>query len=532
MALTPKQERFVQEYLVDLNATAAARRAGYSAKTADRTGPALLGKTCVSQAVQAAMQARRQRTEVTQDYVIDRLREITDMAASDAPDSALKYANKLKALELLGRHLGAWEPKDSAPADSGHAAFELPARLIAPAFAADHLDILAGRHTEYVEKGGRGSAKSSFVSLEVVSLLRTHPEMHALCCRKVSNTLRDSVFTQVRWAIEALGLGGDFSHTKSPLEITCRSTGQKIYFRGADDPLKLKSIKPPFGYIGILWFEELDQFAGDEECRSIQQSAVRGGDAAYIFKSFNPPKTKSNWANRACALPRESRRVTHSDYRSVPPEWLGRAFLDEAEDLRQRNPAAYEHEYLGIPNGSGGMVFENLAPEPIPAERIAAFDRVLCGVDWGFYPDPWAFNRVHYDAARRTLYIFDELTALKTGNRETAELLRKRGLTGEDLITADSAEPKSIADYRTFGLRCLGAEKGPGSVDYSMKWLQSLVKIVIDPERCPDTYREFAEYEYERTRDGAVLSGYPDRNNHHIDAVRYATETIWKRRGQ
>ncbi len=105
-------------------------------------------------------------------------------------------------------------------------------------------------------------------------------------------------------------------------------------------------------------------------------------------------------------------------------------------------------------------------------------------------------------------------------------------MTREDRITADSAEPKSVGDYQKFGLKCYGAIKGPGSVDYSMKWLQSLVKIVIDPARCPDTYEEFTGYEYERTKDGELISGYPDRDNHHIDAVRYATEMVWKKRGR
>lgn len=433
-----------------------------------------------------------------------------------------------RAAKLLVDLLGD-EAKDDAADD---APFELPARLIAPAFSAVHLDVLDGAHSEYVLAGGRGSTKSSFISLEVLGLLKANPDMHALVLRKVGNTLRGSVFSQLLWAIDALGLADEFEATVSPMEITHRQTGQKILFRGADDPLKLKSVKVAHGYIGVLWFEELDQFCGDAECRSIQQSAIRGGDRAYIFKSFNPPKTRANWANRYIETPKESRLVSRSDYRTVPPKWLGKTFLDEAEYLKQADPAAYEHEYLGVPNGNGGMVFENAVAERIPDEQIARFDRVLHGVDWGYYPDPWAYNAVHYDAARRTLYIFDELTRNKLGNRETADLLLSRGLTADDRITADSAEPKSIDDYRAFGLTCRGAEKGAGSVDYSVKWLQSLTRIVIDPSRCPDTWREFSEYEYERTKDGEIISGYPDKDNHHIDAVRYATERIWKRRGR
>ena len=410
--------------------------------------------------------------------------------------------------------------------------FEIPARLISQAFLPVHLDILERGHLEYIEKGGRGSTKSSFVSLEIPALIKNNPQMHAVCCRKIGNTLRDSVYSQIVWAIDTLGLGDEFESRVSPLEITYKPTGQKIYFRGADDPIKLKSIKPSFGYIGILWLEELDQFSGDEECRSIQQSVIRGGDDAYIFKSFNPPRTKSNWANRYVEQPKENRLVTHSNYLSVWPKWLGKAFLEEAAYLKEVNPSAYEHEYLGVPNGNGGMVFENVVGETITDEQIEGFDRVMNGLDWGYYPDPWAFNRMHYDAARRTLYIFDELTTWKKGNRETADLLLAKGITPEDRITADSAEPKSVGDYRSFGLNCRAAEKGPGSVDYSMKWLQSLVKIAIDPKRCPDTYAEFTAYEYERTKDGEIISGYPDADNHHIDAVRYATEPIWRRRGQ
>lgn len=401
--------------------------------------------------------------------------------------------------------------------------------ILSPSFKEVHHALRSGQANQFVLRGGRGSAKSSFVSVEMILQLIKNPECHAVVMRKVANTMRTTVFAQYVWAYTTLGLYDKFKATVSPMEITYKPTGQKIMFFGADDPGKIKSIKVPFGYIGLLHFEELDQFAGEEEVRNIEQSVLRGGPVAIEFKSFNPPKTMMNWANKYCALDKPGQLIHSSDYRTVPKEWLGERFISDAEYLQKIDPSAYEHEYLGIPNGNGGMVFENVVAETITDEQIATFDRVLNGVDWGYYPDPWAFNRMQYDAARRTLYIFDELWANKKGNKETAEMLLEHGITREDKITADSAEQKSVADYNKMGLKCYSAQKGPGSVEYSMKWLQSLVRIVIDPSRCPNTWKEFSGYEYERTKGGDIISGYPDRDNHHIDAVRYGTETIWKR---
>ena len=404
--------------------------------------------------------------------------------------------------------------------------------VLSPAFKDVHQAVKDGTHDQFVLKGGRGSAKSSFVSVEVILQMVKHPDIHVLVMRKVANTLRTSVFAQYVWAIDALGLTRKFKLTVSPMELIYKPTGQKIMFFGADDPGKVKSIKAPFGYIGILHFEELDQFAGEEEVRNLEQSVLRGGDYTLEFKTFNPPKTKNNWANQYCLTEKARQMVHHSTYQTTPKEWLGERFLDDADHLKAVNPAAYEHEYLGIPNGTGGMVFDNVELRAIIDEEKDTFDRIYNGLDWGYYPDPWAFNQMHYDAARRTLYIFGELTRYKLGNRETADVLFSYGITSEDRITADSAEPKSVADYRNYGLYCRGAIKGPGSVDYSMKWLQSLNKIVIDPVRCPDTAREFTMYEYERDKNGNVISGYPDAENHHIDAVRYGLEPVWKRKGQ
>ena len=404
--------------------------------------------------------------------------------------------------------------------------------LISPAFFDAHRQIKAGKVDELLAKGGRGSAKSSYISVELVLQLLRRPDCNAVVLRRVDKTLRTSVYAQICWAINALGLSRKFRCTVSPMECTYLPTGQKILFFGLDDPGKLKSLKVPRGYVGLLWFEELDQFDGAEQVRSVEQSCLRGGEYSLTFKSFNPPASARSWANRYALDNRPGKLVHHSTYKTTPAAWLGPRFLADAQHLEQSNPTAYRHEYLGEVVGSGTAVFENLDLQPIPDEQLAGFDRRLYGVDWGWYPDPWAFNGVQYDAARGTLYIFDELTRLRTSNRDTADLLLARGLTGADWLTADSAEPKSVQDYTAYGLGCRAAQKGPGSVEYSMKWLQALKRIVIDPVRCPDTAREFSEYEYERDpRTGEVLPGYPDLCNHHIDAVRYATEVIWKRRG-
>lgn len=468
-----------------------------------------------------------------------------------------KLVNKEKALDFLNKHCNLLSDEEKTkldietkklqckkleaeiekmkPDDDFHKVIYrgIPSTMIAPAFSKLVFDIKNREHSEYVLPGGRGSTKSSFISEQVVDLIMSNENMHACIVRQVGDTLKNSVYNQIKWSINALGLDDEFKCLTSPLEITRKSTGQKIFFRGADDPDKIKSIKVEFGYIGILWFEELDQFKGPEAVRKIEQSVIRGGDEAYIFKSFNPPKSANNWANKYIKIPKETRLVVPSTYLDVPKQWLGKPFIDEAEFLKEVNPDAYENEYMGVANGNGGNVFDNVEVREITDEEIKHFDRIYNGVDWGWFPDPWAFNRVHYDAARRILYIFDEAHENKKSNRQTADILiNEHGIKPNDKLTCDSAENKSIGDYKSYGLFARGAIKGPGSVDYSMKWLQSLTKIVIDRARCPKTCDEFLDYEYERDKEGNVISGYPDVNNHHIDAIRYAMEEVWRRRGK
>lgn len=280
--------------------------------------------------------------------------------------------------------------------------------VVIPMYKPVMKDILGHDHTHYVFPGGRGSTKSSFISEAIPLLLLQHRDCHAVVFRKVGNTMKNSVWAQVVWGIEKLGLTPLFHIPKSIANpIVLKETGQQILFFGLDDPMKIKSVKLPFGYIGITWFEELDQYSGEKELRTVLQSTMRGGDLFWDFRSFNPPISIMNWANQYAldALARENTLVTKNTYLDVPEEWLGQAFIDEAMDLKATNPKAYEHEYLGVPVGTGGNVFENVEPMYMNDEYISHFDTVYNGIDWGWYPDPFAFNKVYFDVARRNLYI-------------------------------------------------------------------------------------------------------------------------------
>lgn len=406
------------------------------------------------------------------------------------------------------------------------------ARCIAPAFYGVHRDVQAHGHTHYLLTGGRGSCKSSFAALETLLLLKAHPQCHALVMRRTASTLRDSVLAQYVWAAQLLGLGAEWEERRSVPELLHRVTGQRVLFRGADDATKLKSLKMPFGYIGVTHFEEKDQFDGRAQLRSILQTTMRGGDVFWNFETNNPPALPSHWANRDLLEAAPDRLCHHSDYRSVPPAWLGAQFFAEAEALRARDENAWRREYLGIATGLGAQVFPNVRLAAVTDADIAACGQIYRGVDWGFFPDPLAMVCAYYSAPRRVLTIFDELTAYRKSNAETAALARAKGAGMRETVWADAAEPKSIADWRGHGILCRPAGKGPGSVAYSVKWLAGLTEIVIDPVRCPETAREFTGYEYVRGRDGALTEALPDRDNHHIDAVRYALYPVWRRRGQ
>ena len=418
-----------------------------------------------------------------------------------------------------------------------HYNISIPAKLIAKSFVDINRDIDNRKYLEYWFLGGRGSTKSTYWGHKVIELLNNNPNMCALFIRKVSNTLKDSVFSQMKYSDEVFKeeypfIDNKWKFIKNPMEAI-NENGQVMYFRGADDPTKIKSIRPPKDkYIGLVIYEEFDQMAGMSEIRTINQSVIRGGEDFVQFYCCNTPKSKMHFVNKEALIPKDNRIIHHSDYRSVPKEWLGQTFIDEAEYLKKINPKAYEHEYLGKAVGIGGTVFENLEIREITDSEINTFDYIYQGIDWGYYPDPFDFGKMYYDSSKRELYLFFEYRANKKGNQEIDNILKEMNVDILDVTTADSAEPKSIGDFKSYGWNIHGAIKGAGSVNEGIKWLQSLNKIIIDPVRCPNTAKEFTLYEYLKDKDGNDISGYPDADNHSIDRTRYAMERIWKKKGQ
>ena len=496
-------------------------------------------------------------------------------------------------------------------------------RLIAPTFHAVHTDIRLGGHSEYWLQGGRGSGKSSFVSIEIILGMMRSPEANALVYRKVADTLRDSVLAQLWWAVEALGVADCWRRKVSPMEIEYLPTGQRILLRGADDPQKSKGIKLQKGFFRYLWFEELAEFDGMQALRTIKASAIRGG-SAITFYTYNPPQSAASWINEEALRVRPGRMTHRSTYLDMPPQWLGEAFLSDAEALRQSDERTWRHMYLGEVTGTGGQVFENLELRPISDGEISRMGAFYDGLDFGYWPDPSHWVRVSYDPACQTVYVLDELRRYRTGDRELAGLLKERfrqwnekwrtgghanptqgrqsqrdsermpgkgpgmkasgyqggcmqsmnaggghanptqgrqsqrdsermpgkgpgmkasGYQGGCMqsmnaggghanpeIVCDSASEKPIADLRAEGLRATGAMKGPGSIETGIRWLRTRRRIVIDPARTPETAREFQRYEHEKNRAGEYVEGYPDRDNHAIDAVRYALNRVWLRK--
>ena len=412
------------------------------------------------------------------------------------------------------------------------------AELFAPVYNRAFKSIMNHTHERWTFDGGRASCKSSFISICIVILIVLFPNYNAVIVRRFSKSMRYSVFEQIVWAIDKLHMRRSKGKTQgfkiprsrtAALPITyIRKNGkeQQILFVGLDDPEKSKSMKISTGYIAILWVEEKTE-VDPADLQNLKISALRGGDTFYMFESYNPPSATRHWCNAEARQNDPRRMVIHTTYLDIPPEWLGDMILHDIEQTKKNNKRAYENIYLGLATGTGRTVFENVKLEEIKDETIDAWDETWQGIDWGYFPDPYAYGPMHYE-----LYLY------KHGNWEafeaTREHMEKHGMSiYDDRQTADSAEPKSVADFHKWGGDTRGAIKGKGSRDAGFKWLQGLRAIIIDPKRAPHAADEFTLYEHEiDRRTGEILEGYPEgQPDHFIALTRYATEREWRHAG-
>ena len=374
--------------------------------------------------------------------------------------------------------------------------------------------------------GGRGSGKSSNVAHIITQLLMRNP-VNAVGIRKIDNTLEQSIYEQMKWAIEEQKVSHLFRFNKSPLRITYLPRGNYMVFRGAQYPERIKSLKDSRFPFAIAWVEELAEFRTEDEVTTITNSLLRGElgeDLQYkFFFTYNPPKRKQSWVNKKYGTQFVSGNtfVHHSTYLDNP--FIAKEFIKEAEETKKKNEMKYRWEYLGEAIGSGITPFNNLQFREITDEEVANFDNIRNANDFGYATDPNAFVRVHYDKKRRGIYIFDELYEHQLSNRKLAEWIKEKGYDNDEIF-ADCADARSIAELKNeFGIsKIKGVKKGPDSVEFGERWLDDLDFICIDPKRTPKTAFEFENIDYQTDRDGNPKPRLLDKDNHSIDAVRYA----------
>lgn len=557
--MTPKQFAFADGIAHGKRPSEAYRDAGYScarmssdsiATEAKRLQQHPLVRAHIEQAAAAAKAAAQwnldkavERVQVLNDKAHEEIARAGVVQKSDAWKALIQSTDRLNAYTGVDREIAKLaeergEPS-APPIDT--------ASLVPGCYADAWRDIMEARHSEYIGESGRGSLKSTvLLSLAPIMLMLKDPKLCGVAFRRVGNTLRDSIFASLISAIRRLGVEEQFAWSVSPMEIKRPATGQTIKFRGLDDEEKAKSLAldDPDLYLGFALWEEFDQQKGERAVRRVEQTIKRGqAPHFWTFRAFNTPADPDHWAHAYTARQEASGEalVLRQTYRDMPPEFLGADFIADAERLRAVNEDAYRNEYLGEAVGLSGRVFTNVAAADILPTDVAEMKWIRRGIDWGFENDPFVFLSVGYDRKTSTLYVFDELFnthTLDPDNVEAAKaLMAERDGDGQPLsdaegrpvfrrakpeneVRADAAGAKDRATWRHMGVNVMGASKAVPVAD-GIRWLAKRHAIVIDRKRCPLAYQEFTRYRALEDDEGRFL-GYPDKDNHTIDAVRYA----------
>lgn len=389
-----------------------------------------------------------------------------------------------------------------------------------------YADFIKSKKRYRMVKGGRGSKKSTTTAIQTIVDTMKYPGLNTLVVRRVFKDHHDSTYAQLNWAIARLGVRAYWKSKLSPLEIIYLPTGQKILFRGLDDPMSITSMTVDVGYLCRVWFEEIYQITNENDFDMVDMS-VRGEMPDPLFKqitgTFNPWNEKHWLKKKFFDNPDEDTYAITTNYKC-------NEFLDEHdkhlfEKMKKNNPRKYNVAGLGNWGISEGLVFDNWEVVDFNYQEIIQqrpHIKSAFGLDFGYTVDPAGFICALFDLEKKEIFIYDE--HYKTGmlNTHIADMIKYKGYAKEKII-ADSSEPKSIEEIRRLGVsRIVGARKGKDSVNNGIQFLQQF-KIYIHPT-CTNSELEFSNYIWKVGRDGVAKNEPEDSFNHLIDPLRYSAE--------
>lgn len=381
------------------------------------------------------------------------------------------------------------------------------------------------KHRYRVVKGSRGSKKSKTCALNFIVRLMQYPQSNLLVIRKTAATLRDSCFSDLKWAIHRLGVDAYWKWTTSPLEITYLPTGQRILFRGMDDPLKITSISVPKGVLNFVWIEEAFEIGKEDEFNKLDMS-IRGEMPEGLFKqitlTLNP--WSAQWWGKARFFDVEDADIFTDTTTYLCNEWLDASDRRIFEKMKINNPRRYRIEGLGEWGIAEGLIYENVVFEDfdVQALRAKAGVKSAFGLDFGF-TDPTAFVACMVDESEGKIYVFDELYKQGMTNARIAERIDAMGYAGERIV-CDSAEPKSIQELRDLGIRAEPSRKGRDSVLHGIQKLQNYQWVVST--KCNEFYHEISNYAWEKDKFGKPTDKPEHEWSHGMDAARYALNRV------
>ena len=378
-------------------------------------------------------------------------------------------------------------------------------------------------------KGSRGSKKSKTTALFFIYSMMKYPGANLLVVRKVYRTLKDSCFTDLKWAINILGVQDYWSVKESPLEIIYIPTGQKILFRGLDDPLKVTSITVETGHLCWAWIEEAYEINKEQDFNMLDES-IRGTVEEPLYKqitlTFNPWNERHWLKKRFFDVEDENIMAKTTNY--MCNEWLDDSDKKLFEDMKKNNPRRYQVAGLGNWGIVEGLVYENWEEKEFDVNEISKRKGVKSafGLDFGYTNDPSAFFCGLIDVVNKKIYVFDEIYRNAMKNREIAEEIIRKGY-GKEKIVADSQEPKSIDELYDLGLKGIRkSRKGKDSINNGVQYIQDY-KIIIHP-RCVNFITEISNYMWDKDKFDNPINKPVDDFNHLMDAMRYALESYSK----